>query len=130
MNMQKKEVQKFNTSKNNEKVGIMLWDDVDLLKDAQITAEDALIGIYDFDKYKNKKNNSPVQELIISTSGNIEEVEKAVRKGESVGNAMTFARNLINKSAYVTAKSCIRKVRAVDCYIRTSNRCHRNTTDN
>ena len=50
-----KTMQKCNLMKNNAKVGIMLWGDFDLGKEAQIIAEDSIIGTYDFDKYKSKK---------------------------------------------------------------------------
>ena len=94
-----KALQKCDTMKNNKKVAIRAFGDFDLIKESQIIAEDAIIGTYDFDKYKSKKNESPIEELIISTADRLEEVEEAVKKGEIIGNAMTFARNLINEPA-------------------------------
>lgn len=96
-----KALQKCNTMGNNEKVAITLWNDLDLIKEAQITAEDAIIGTYDFDKYKSKKNENPIKEFIIYAAENIEQVEKAVRKGEIIANSMSFTRDLINEPAQV-----------------------------
>ena len=94
-----KAIQKCNTLKNNSRVAIALLDDSDLKKEAQITAEDAIIGSYDFDKYKSKKNDSPINELIIYAANDFDEVEKAVRKGEIIGQATSFTRDLVNEPA-------------------------------
>ncbi len=94
-----KAIQKCDTMKNNKKVAIRVFGDFDLQKEAQIIAEDAIIGTYDFDKYKSKKNESRIEELIISTANELETVEKSVRKGEIIANSMSFARNLINEPA-------------------------------
>lgn len=94
-----KAIQKCDTIKNNKKVAIRVFGDLDLIKEAQITAEDAIIGTYDFDKYKSKKNENHIEELLISTPKDLEQVEKAVRKGEIIGNSTTFTRDLINEPA-------------------------------
>ena len=109
-----KAVQKCDTMKNNSKVGILLSGDFDLLKEAQITSEDAIIGTYDFDKYKSKKNESPISELIISTPRDLDKVEEAVKKGEIIANSMSMARDLINEPAQViTPEALANKAKAV-----------------
>ena len=109
-----KAFQKCDIMKNNSKVGISLLGDIDILKEAQITAEDAIIGTYDFDKYKSKKNESPISELIISTPKELEKVEAAVRKGEIIANSMSMARDLINEPAQViTPESLANKAKSV-----------------
>lgn len=109
-----KAIQKCDTMKNNSKVGIFLSGDTDLLKEAQITAEDAIIGTYDFDKYKSKKNESPISELIIATPGALEKVEAAVIKGEIIAKSMSMARDLINEPAQViTPETLANKAKSV-----------------
>ena len=110
-----KAVQKCDTMKNNKKVAIRVFEDFDLLNEAQIIAEDAIIGSYDFDKYKSKKNESPIEELIISTPNRLEDVEKAVRKGEIIANATSFARDLINEPAQeIIPESLAQKAKSIE----------------
>ena len=110
-----KTLQKCDTMKNNTKVAIRVFGDFDLLKEAQIIAEDAIIGTYDFDKYKSKKNESKIEELIISTPDNIEGVEKAVRKGEIIGNATSLTRDLINEpAAVIIPETLANKAKSID----------------
>ena len=120
-----KAVQKCDTLKNNSKVAIGIFGDFDIEKEAQITAEDAIIGVYDFDKYKSKKNENPVEELIISTVRNFEQVEKAVRKGEIIANSMSMARDLINEPAAViipeTLAQKAKSVQGIDTVIYDEN---------
>lgn len=106
---------KCDLMKNNERIAIGLWDDIDLEKEAQITAESAIIGTYDFDKYKSKKNENHLEELIISTPRNFEQIEKSIRKGEIIGNATTFARNLINEPAQeIIPETLAQKAKTID----------------
>ncbi len=120
-----KAVQKCDTLKNNSKVAICVFGDFDIEKEAQITAEDAIIGVYDFDKYKSKKNESPVEELIISTEKDYEKVEKAVRKGEIIANSMSMARDLINEPAAViipeTLAQKAKSVQGIDTVVYDEN---------
>ena len=110
-----KAFQKCDTMKNNKKVAIRVFEDFDLVKEAQIIAEDAIIGTYDFDKYKSKKNESHIEELIISTPSNVEAVEKAVRRGEIVANSMSFARDLINEPAQeIIPETLAQKAKAIE----------------
>ena len=120
-----KALQKCDTMKNNKKVAIRVFGDFDILKEAQIIAEDSIIGTYDFDKYKSKKNESHIEELIISTPQRLEEVEKAVRKGEIIANSMTFTRNLINEPAQViipeTLANIAKSVEGIDVTVYDEN---------
>ena len=110
-----KAVQKCDTMKNNKKVAIRIFEDFNLLKEAQIVAEDSIIGTYDFDKYKTKKNENPIEELIISTPSRLEEVEKAVRKGEIIANSTSFTRDLINEpAAVITPETLSNKAKSIE----------------
>ena len=110
-----KAVQKCDTMKNNKRVAIRVFEDFDLIKEAQIVAEDAIIGTYDFDKYKTKKNENPIEELIISTPARLDEVERAVRKGEIIANSTTFTRDLINEpAAVITPETLANKAKSIE----------------
>ena len=55
------------------------------------------------------------EELIISTPRNFEQIEKSIRKGEIIGNATTFARNLINEPAQeIIPETLAQKAKTID----------------
>lgn len=59
-------------------------------------------GLYAFDKYKSKKNEIKIKKIIISNEEysdnkiNKDEIEKAIKFGELISEAVNFTRNIIN----------------------------------
>lgn len=105
---------KCNLMKNNSKVAIELSCDMDFQKEAQIIVEDAIIGTYDFDKYKFKKNESPINEVIIAIKDEFEQIDRAVKKGEIIAKSVSLARDLINEPAeIITPETLAQKAKSI-----------------
>ncbi len=64
--------------------------------------EGLLLGAYSFDKYKSKKNKSPIKEIVLSLEGyDTHEIDhetalRAIHKAEIVADATNFTRNIVN----------------------------------
>ncbi|PWI59040.1 leucyl aminopeptidase family protein [Sulfoacidibacillus thermotolerans] len=63
-------------------------------EEANAITEGALLGTYEFDRYKAKKKTQTLQELILLTSEN---VTQSIKKGEVYANATILARDLANE---------------------------------
>lgn len=81
-------------------------------------AQGALIGEYSFDKYKSKKGDEAKIEnftLVEKDSDKIEKLKSGVTKGETIANAMNFARNLANEPAqYATPTKLAEIAKKID----------------
>lgn len=88
-----------------------LFGDIDARGLAQAVAEGALLGLYDFNKYKTAdKDNSHPRELVLLISpgepaeveaANLESVRRAVSVGRCLADATNLARDMINEPANV-----------------------------
>lgn len=78
----------------------------------QVVTEGALIGEYSFDKYKTKKDDSKIAELVLveKDSAKVSKLQVGAKKGENVSKAMTFARNLANEPAQYATPSKLAEV--------------------
>lgn len=73
---------------------------------AQMIAEGALIGSYEFKKYKTKKdsketdkNKIELLEIAETDSSKIDSVKKGITRGKIIGESLNFARDLVNEPA-------------------------------
>lgn len=68
----------------------------------EAAAEGAQLGAYRFDKYLSDKKPQRVTELILLLAGNATKAQKdAVALGTSIGDAVNFARDLVNEPGSV-----------------------------
>jgi leucyl aminopeptidase len=73
---------------------------------AQMIAEGAIIGSYEFTKYKSKKeddeadkNGVELLEIAEIDASKTESIEKGVEKGKIIANSLNFSRDLVNEPA-------------------------------
>ncbi|MFH1285320.1 MAG: leucyl aminopeptidase [Candidatus Micrarchaeota archaeon] len=70
---------------------------------AQAIVEGALLGVYDFNKYKTEDaediKKREISELIILAKDGSEELQQGVETGECTANAVNLARDVANESA-------------------------------
>lgn len=78
-------------------------------KIAYNTALGAIMGQYDFDKYKTKKNEDKINEVEILTE-KVEKFTPAVEKAKITGKAMDFAKDLIFEPAEYATPSKIAEI--------------------
>ena len=71
---------------------------------AQMIAEGAIIGDYEFKKYKSKKdddennkNQIEILEIVELDDSKTESIEQGLERGKIIANSLNFARNLINE---------------------------------
>ena len=72
---------------------------------AQMITEGSIIGNYDFDKYKTKKDDEndkkeiETLEIVELDTSKQDNISKGIEKGSVIAEAVNFARNLINEPA-------------------------------
>ncbi len=75
---------------------------------AWMLSEGAIIGDYEFTKYKSKKednnnenNQSKIEslEIVESNASKLQDIEQGLQKGKIIAEALNFARNLVNEPA-------------------------------
>ncbi len=76
-------------------------ENFDVLSCAEAISEGALISMYDFDKYKNKKNVVQIKKIKIITEDTKDEkaAKTGVNNAKIVCSAMDFTKDLINEPA-------------------------------
>jgi len=88
-----------------------------MLARAQATAEGALLGLYRFDRYKEKRNGDRALAALTLLAPTLREraaVRQGLRAGELAAEATCFARDLINEPANrVTATALADAARAI-----------------
>jgi leucyl aminopeptidase len=96
------EALRFLRGKNvSDVASIVLGDGVNDIKaeDAVTTmAEGAILGLYTFKQYMTKKENGNQEIKTITITGqNKSAIEKAIEKGKIVGEAVNWARDMVNE---------------------------------
>jgi len=89
---------------------------------AQTSVEGLILGGYEFDKYKSKKeDDDKVQIENIEFIGKNVDVQKGLDKGEIIANAQNFARTLVNEPASVATPTKLAeeacKIKGIECTI-------------
>jgi len=95
---------------------------------AQMIAEGAIIGDYEFKKYKtkkdddeNNKNEIELLEIVEIDSSKLESIEQGLKKGKIIGDSLNFARNLVNEPPAETTPAKLAEVAAslegIECKI-------------
>lgn len=95
---------------------------------AQMITEGAIIGSYSFDKYKTKKdeeneNDKEIEtlEIIELDLSKLDGINKGIEIGKSIGEAVNFARNLINEPACVATPALLAEtalsIQGIECKI-------------
>jgi leucyl aminopeptidase len=81
---------------------IPIEDEVNLLQNisAQVLVEGLILGSYEFNKYKSKKEEKSLSTIIISKSVSIE-IKRGIDKGQLFAKATILARDLVNEQAAV-----------------------------
>ncbi len=95
---------------NAQKVCISLDTNLSEEKYAHNVALGLMMGEYSFDKYKSKKNKRTIKEVIVNTSS-----EEELRKGQLIGEATSYARNLSNEPAqYLTPEKLAQYAKEIE----------------
>ncbi len=81
--------------------GELIGDRLDTLTRAQAIVEGALLGTYTFDRYKREKPERMVETLVIvaGSPGEARDAGDGARRGDALGRAVCFARDLVNAPA-------------------------------
>jgi leucyl aminopeptidase len=67
---------------------------------SQVLVEGLILGSYEFNKYKSKKEEKQLSAVIISKSASIE-IKKGIEKGQTFSKATILARDLVNEQSAV-----------------------------
>ena len=77
-------------------VGVDNLSDFNIQNATQNIVEGALLGLYKFDKYKTDKKDNKIKNIIVISKEN---VNNAVKKAETICDAVNYTRDLINEPA-------------------------------
>jgi len=101
---------------------------LDACECARMVTEGAVIGDYEFTKYKSKDENNEnnkkeieILEIVELDSSKLESIERGLEKGKIIAEALNFARNLVNEPPCETTPSRLAEVAAsiegIECKI-------------
>ena len=79
--------------------------------------EGFMIGAYDYDKYKTKKNTSEIKKikLIAGTNQEEKEAKEGIAEAQIIGEAMNFTKDLINEPAQNATPEAISNIAKEMC---------------
>lgn len=84
---------------------------------AKAMTEGFMIGAYDYDKYKTKKNTSEIKKikLIAGTNQEEKEAKEGIIEAQIIGEAMNFTKDLINEPAQNATPEAISSIAKEMC---------------